>query len=76
MQAYASAEMATPAELRPLDIRPVTTGRASTTAPSGFGFDELLSQLADLVAARVIDKLARPDNAAGDDWLDTRGASE
>jgi excisionase family DNA binding protein len=76
MQAYASAEMATPAELRPLGIRPAMTGRASTTAPSGFGFDELLSQLADLVAARVIDKLARPDNAAGDDWLDTRGASE
>ncbi len=67
--------MATPAEVRPLDLRP-TTGSASKAAPGGFGLDELLSQLADLVAARVIDRLAGPDNAAADDWLDTRGASE
>ena len=76
MQAYASAEMATPAELRPLDLRSATTSSATKTAPGGVGFDELLSQLADLVAARVIDRLAPPDHAAAEDWLDTRGASE
>jgi excisionase family DNA binding protein len=76
MQAYASAEMATSAELRPLHPRPAITGSLIKAAPGGFAFDELVSQLADLVAARVIDVLARPDNTAADDWLDTRGASE
>ena len=76
MQAYASADVATAAELRPLDLRSAAPGSASKASPSAFGFDEMLSQLADLVAARVIEKLVRPDNAAGDDWLDTRGASE
>jgi hypothetical protein len=72
MQAYASAEMTTPVELGPLDLRPATTGSASEAVPSGFSFDELLLQLADLGAASVINKLARPDSAVGDDWLDTR----
>ena len=76
MQAYASAEMATPVELRPFDFRPTTTGSTSKAAPHGFDFDELLSQLADLVAARIVERLPRPDNAGTDDWLDTRGAAE
>lgn len=76
MQAYASAEMASPAELRALDPHMPNLGRPSSGASGGFDFDQLLSGLADLVAARVIDRLARPDNAAGDDWLDTRDASE
>jgi hypothetical protein len=38
-------------------------------------FDELLAHLADIVAAEVIDRLARQE-AAADNWLDTRGASE
>jgi excisionase family DNA binding protein len=33
------------------------------------------AHLADLVAAKVIDRLAREETAA-DEWLDTRGASE
>ena len=40
------------------------------------GFDDLLAQLADLVAAKVIDRLARQEGAAADEWLDTRSASE
>jgi excisionase family DNA binding protein len=76
MQAYASADVAMAAEPRPLDLRWAAPGSESKVAPSPFGLDAMLSQLADLVAARVIEKLAPPDNAADDDWLDTRDASD
>ena len=76
MQAYASADVATAAELRPHDLRSAAPGSPSMASPSAFGFEEMLSQLADLVAARVIEKLVRADNAPDDDWLDTRDASE
>ena len=74
MQAYASAEMATAAELRLVDSHPRSPATKRLTATER-GLDELLAQLADLVAARVIDRLARQDTA-GDEWLDTRGESE
>ena len=75
MQAYAGAEMATAAELRP-SIFVLRRRAAQQGFAERIGFDEMLSQLADLVAARVIDKLARQADAADDDWLDTRAASE
>ncbi len=75
MQAYASAEMAPAAELRLIDRHPTISANASPTATGNVIVDELLAHLADLVAARVIDRFARQDSAA-DEWLDTRGASE
>jgi excisionase family DNA binding protein len=75
MQAYASAEMATAAGLRLLDRHPTISGSTSQVATRKAAVDELLAQLADLVAAKVIDGLARQETAA-DEWLDTRGASE
>ncbi len=74
MQAYASAEMVPAAKLR-LDPHPAILASTSQ-APTGNAIvDELLAHLADLVAAKVIDRLARQETAV-DDWLDTRGASE
>jgi excisionase family DNA binding protein len=75
MQAYASAEMAPAAERRLIDRHPTVSAHASSTATGNVIVDELLANLADLVAARVIDRLARHATAA-DEWLDTRGASE
>ena len=76
MQAYASAEMPPSAELRLLDRHPTISGSAIKAATGNLGFDDLLADLADLVAAKVIDRLARLENAAPDEWLDTRSASE
>jgi excisionase family DNA binding protein len=74
MQAYASAEMA-PAELRLIDRHPSISGSTSQAAAGSLVFDDLLAHLAEIVAAKVVDGLARQE-AAADDWLDTRGASE
>ena len=76
MQAYASAETPTSAELRLLDDRSTVSGSADKPPSSGMVLDELLVHLAELVAAKVIDGLARQDTPAADEWLDTRGASE
>ena len=76
MQAYASAEMAPAAELRLIDRHPTISANASPTATGNVIVDELLSHLADLVAARVIDRVRRDRTSAADEWLDTRGASE
>jgi excisionase family DNA binding protein len=75
MQAYASAEMAPAAELRLIDGRPTISGRTSQAATGNVVFAELLAHLAEIVAAKVIDRLARQETA-DDEWLDTRGASE
>lgn len=75
MQAYASAEMAPAAELRLIDRHPPISGSTSQAAVGNLVFDEMLAHLAEIVAAKVIERLAR-QVAAADDWLDTRGASE
>ncbi|MBV9425222.1 MAG: helix-turn-helix domain-containing protein [Solirubrobacterales bacterium] len=75
MQAYASAETAPAAEPRLVDRDPTISGSTTQAAKPNAVIDELVAQLADLVAAKVIDRLARQETTA-DEWLDTRGASE
>ena len=75
MQAYANAEMAPAAELRLIDRHPPISAGTSQAAAANLVFDELLAQLAEIVVVKVVDRLARQE-AAADDWLDTRGASE
>src|ERR1700761_7972326 len=72
MEAYASADAARPAQLRILDSH---SGAATAAAGTGL-LDELLGQLADLVAVRVAARLAAPRKDAKDQWLDTRRAAE
>ncbi len=77
MQAYANAEIAPAAELRALSGRLPMSDAATRRAAAGNGLlDELVSHLAGLVAAKVIERLARQEIEAADEWLDTRGASE
>lgn len=77
MQAYASAEMASPAKLRLLDRRKATSDTESNRGAAGASLlDDLLSQLADLVADKLASRLAAPQADAVDAWLDTRDASE
>lgn len=76
MQAYASAEMAPSAELRFLDRRATVCDSTRRGAPANLVLDELLAHLADLVAVKVLDRLALRDSTAADEWLDTRCASE
>jgi len=75
MQAYARAELAPAAELRLMDRHPTISGSTSQVATGNVVLDELLAHLAEIVAAKVIDRFARQETAA-DEWLDTRGASE
>ncbi len=79
MQAYATAEMApaAAAEFRVLDRRPSGPDRPSEIAAPGRAvLDELLGQLAELVAEKIADRLMEPRTAASDEWLDTRRAAE
>ena len=77
MQAYASAEMAPAAGLRFLDRHHTISGSPSSRAAAGaVVLDELLGQLADLVADRLVARLEAPQADAGDEWLDTRRAAE
>jgi excisionase family DNA binding protein len=69
MQAYASAETAPVVPLRVLD--------SSTPTPGVGGvLDDMLVQLADLVADRIAARLAGPRATEKDEWLDTRRAAE
>jgi excisionase family DNA binding protein len=77
MQAYATAEMAPVGELRLLDRRPAILDSSGEVAARGNAvLDELLGQLADLVAAKVAARLAAPRDDAPDEWLDSRSAAE
>jgi|GEM_PF-5030158 len=77
MQAYAIAEMAPPADLRLLDRRPaVPDSPSEITASRNPVLDQLLGQFAELVAAKVADRLATPLSEAAEEWLDTRRAAE
>jgi excisionase family DNA binding protein len=67
--------MAPAAELRLLDRHPTISGSTTEAAIGNAVIDDLLAHLADLVAAKVTDRLVRQETAA-DEWLDTRGASE
>jgi excisionase family DNA binding protein len=69
MQAYASAETAPVVPLRPLESSSVTVG-------VGGVLDDVLAQLADLVADRIATRLAGPRTSQKDEWLDTRRAAE
>ncbi len=69
MQAYASAETAPVVPHRALESSPAAGG------PGGV-FDDLLAQLADLVADRIAARLAGPRVSQKDEWLDTRRAAE
>ena len=77
MQAYANSEMAPAAELRFFDRRPTSLAGASGQATAGaVVLDELLGQLADLVADRLAARLEAPQVDDADDWLDTRRGAE
>lgn len=69
MQAYASAETAPVVPLRVLES-------SSAAGAAGGVLDDLLAQLADLVADRIAVRLAGPRATQKDDWLDTRCAAE
>jgi hypothetical protein len=71
MQAYVPADTARPFQLRVLE--PSSPAAAATGAGV---LDELLGQLADLVADRVAMRLAAPRRGAQDEWLDTRRPAE
>jgi excisionase family DNA binding protein len=77
MQAYATAEMAAGAELRILDRRPTIPDGTNQAVDAGkVVLDQLLGQLADLVAAKIAARLATPKSEAASEWMDTRRAAE
>ena len=69
MQAYASADTAPLVQLRAIQS-------ASPADAAGGVLDELLAQLADLVADRIAARLEGPRDSGEGDWLDTRRAAE
>jgi excisionase family DNA binding protein len=76
MQAYATAEMSSPAGLRVLGRRP-TIPDASPLAPSANAvLDQLLAELAARVAENVVAQLVTQGSEAANDWMDTRRAAE
>jgi excisionase family DNA binding protein len=77
MQAYASAERIPYDHLRFLESQ--ATGAGVLTAavvPGTSVLDELLGELAELVAERVLARLSTPQDSQADEWLDTRRAAE
>ncbi len=71
MQAYATQETGLSAQLRLVD----GATRLPQTAASGPIFDQLVGQLAELVAECVAARLA-PQRQRADEWLDSRRAAE
>ena len=69
MQEYASVETAPVVPLRALES-------SSAAGAAGGVLDDLLAQLADLVADRIATRLAGPRTSQKDEWLDTRRAAE
>ena len=75
MQAYATPETGPTPQLRLVDAPPM----ASATRFRDHGadvFDQLVTQLAEVVAERVAAQLAEPKRQQADEWLDTLRASE
>lgn len=77
MQAYATAEMVPAAEFRVLDGQQASRERPNDAARSANPLlDQLLAELAGLVAAKVATLLTTPESEAAGDWMDTRRAAE
>jgi excisionase family DNA binding protein len=76
MAAYANTKRAQHAQLRIVNTEPAEpTREAATTRERAPLVDQLLGQLADLVADRLATRLAAPADLA-DEWLDTRNAAD
>ena len=76
MAAYATTKRAQHAQLRIANTEPAEpTRETATTGERAPLVDQLLGQLADLVAERLVTRLATPAGLA-DEWLDTRDAAD
>ena len=60
----------------PADVLAIPDSANNVASPGNGVLDELLGQLADLVAGKVAARLAAPRSDAADEWLDTRRAAE
>ena len=77
MQAYATAERMPSDELRVLENSVARPDVPDVGAGLGNRIlDDVVGQLADLVAERVAARLAAPQGSTADEWLDTRRAAE
>jgi len=74
MQAYSMAETTQSPQLHLVD-RPAARSGEAIGDRTGL-VDQLLTQLADLVADAVAARLIAPRPASADEWLDTRRAAE
>jgi excisionase family DNA binding protein len=74
MQAYATPAAAPSAEVRAFEPCPTRLDHRRELRPAIL--DELVAQLADLVAEKVAARLVEPRASAEDEWLDTRRAAE
>jgi excisionase family DNA binding protein len=75
IQAYATLETGLPLKLRLVHNSPPAPA-APTTGHGSDVLNELLGQLAELVADRVATRLAAPPRESTDEWLATRRAAE
>jgi hypothetical protein len=76
MQAYASGATAPSAPLRVIDPSSSSVATRLAQEPGNLIIKQLLGELADLVAARVAERLMSPRRDEADEWLDTRRAVE
>jgi excisionase family DNA binding protein len=75
MQAYATPATGPATHLRLIDGPPSGVPAPPAAARTDV-IDQLLGQLAELVADRVAQRLARPQQHRTDEWLDSRRAAE
>ena len=73
MQAYASAEALPRASKTP---QPRSVAASATTTNDAALIDQLLSQLADLVADRLLEHTNESAHDQAGQWLDVRGAAD
>ena len=76
MQAYATAATAPSTPLRVIDPSAPSTTSGFVGEPCKAIIEQLLGELAELVAARVAERLMLPRQEEADQWLDTRRAAE
>jgi excisionase family DNA binding protein len=74
MQAYSMAETVQSPQLHPVQRPSALAGR--TVGDRNSVLDQLLVELADVVAERVAARLVARRQASRDEWLDTRRAAE
>jgi excisionase family DNA binding protein len=74
MQGYSIAETLQSPQLHLVERQ--SSVAAATLSDGNPVFDQLLMQLADLLADRVAARIASPRPARSDEWLDTRRAAE